>query len=507
MVKIFRLVIPYSFWCFFYTFHYVVFKILTDRKPCNIIAHKASVLRIVHRSEVSVVFNKKSVSSRIIEKEVFSMVSEKRKRVYTSFGLFVFVIAAVTLFGFGVVFSQNVLRVWFGGFFGNPAGEQYVRDLLEKFGTENGIKTEFTLVRAGVAREKIAAAVEVGDPPDLVLDTALEGAGWYTAGALENLQDVFSAIAKRGTLWPVVYKFCSDKEFVWGIPPDVTVTLLYSRMDILRDAGFNNPPNTYDELELMAKKAQQPPQIYGYGMPLGLNDDTETTVEQMIWAYGGTVVGEDAKTVTIKSPHTAQVLETINKWYHEDKIIPPDATGWDTSGNNQIYQMGGAVFVYNPLSVFNWLEENNPEMLKNTALSGPPAGPGGTGHIGRADSFAWIVFKDAKNKDLAKQFLLSLFEIDNYSAWLEKIGGRFYPIYQEVALMPFWQRPEIKLVNDAVKDAVPLGWPGGTTPGYQSILKEHILSRMVQRVVIDAWSSQEAMDEAEGLIQRIYEQF
>ena len=70
-------------------------------------------------------------------------------------------------------------------------------------------------------------------------------------------------------------------------------------MDIL-EAAKVDPPKTWDELIEVCKKLQKPPKLTGFGMCLGLHNDTDNNVMNMIWGYGGKLVEADDKTVALQ---------------------------------------------------------------------------------------------------------------------------------------------------------------------------------------------------------------
>ena len=101
----------------------------------------------------------------------------------------------------------------------------------------------------------------------------------------------------------------------------------------------------------------------------------------LLRADGGTLVDKDGKPA-INSDGTITALTRVQTWW-KDELIPPDSPSWDDSSNNQAYQSKRAVFVWNPASIFAYLDQNDKELLKNTDQAPVPKGKVGAAELGR----------------------------------------------------------------------------------------------------------------------------
>ena len=113
-------------------------------------------------------------------------------------------------------------------------------------------------------------------------------------------------------------------------------------------------------------------------MCLGLQNDTENNVMNMIWCYGGKLVEADDRTVALNSPGTVQAVQLIADMFQKHKIIPKDTISWDNQSNNKAYQSRQVIFVLNPTSIYAHLAESDKELYEVTGLLPIPAGPAGS---------------------------------------------------------------------------------------------------------------------------------
>src|SRR2546430_445055 len=146
------------------------------------------------------------------------------------------------------------------------------------------------------------------------------------------------------------------------------------------------PRKTWEEFVEVCKKVQKPPKLTGFGLCLGLQNDTDNNVMNMIWCHGGKLVEADNKTVALHSKGTIAAVQLIADMFNKHKIIPKGAIAWDNTGNNKAYQSRQVIFVLNPTSIYAHLADSDKELYKFTGLLPVPAGAGrggeGESHAG-----------------------------------------------------------------------------------------------------------------------------
>jgi multiple sugar transport system substrate-binding protein len=179
--------------------------------------------------------------------------------------------------------------------------------------------------------------------------------------------------------------------------------MLVSRDDLLDKAGLKPPPATWADLLAYAKKTQQPPRVFGLGIPLSNQTDSQVW-EDMMKSYGARLADDQGKRVVF-GDYKPQVWEFLDFFTEVWKsgVLPPGVTTWDNTMNNSTYQAGKAVFVLNPITISLWLESNNPELLAKTGHYTYPRGPKGL--IQPVTFGSRSIMKHTKVPDLAKQFL------------------------------------------------------------------------------------------------------
>ncbi|MBV9539312.1 MAG: extracellular solute-binding protein, partial [Acidisphaera sp.] len=294
-----------------------------------------------------------------------------------------------------------------------------------------------------------------------------------------------------------------------ALPLEVDVSPLFARTDLLKEIG-RDIPKTWDELRDDAKLVQQKhPQISGFGMPVSNTNDAEGNMRNVIWSFGGKLMAEDGKTVVFNSAETRAAYQFVADMFLKDRTIPRSALTWDDSGNNIAYQTGRAVFVINPPSIWYWLKDNDKTLLGNTEMVSIPKGPGPNGAIGNGLScWVWEVSKASKHQDWAKDWLRYFFQPEHYRAAIEKVGGRWAPVYPAMfAQIPlFSQNPAFANFRDMSTHGFMDGYAGPPNVLSGRVSDAQIVTKVLQKVIVDhdtvdnavAWGQQQIEALAKG---------
>ena len=225
----------------------------------------------------------------------------------------------------------------------------------------------------------------------------------------------------------------------WAVPRAVNCWPFHVRQDLLDKAGLTFPKN-WEEFRAQGRQLTKAP-LYYYGMTLGKINDTNNHVTAMAWTYGGKLQNEDGSWA-VKAGDKAwlDTLGLIQAMYVDDKIIPPGAINWDDGANNMAYQSEQLVITSNPTSIYNWLQQNKPELAKGTKFYAYPAGPAGS--VGQVDVWSLGLFKNGKATENAKHVLAGTIELKWYNDYINnQLKGRFVPVYQDMIKHDMWKDP------------------------------------------------------------------
>jgi multiple sugar transport system substrate-binding protein len=320
---------------------------------------------------------------------------------------------------------------------------------------------------------KTVSALDSGNPPDVAYADVYDfqvTAKWAFDDKLENISSVIDPI--RGRFAPNTV----ETTFLWD---DKTKTRAYYAFpikqqtmhiqywkDMLAETGLKEAdiPKTWKEYwSFWCEKAQPAyrqksgSRTFGIGMPLGVDSsDSFFSFLTFMDAYNVKLVSDSGK-LLVDDPAVRQGLIGALTDYtqvYAKGCSPPSSTSWKDPDNNVAFHNKTTLMTHNAtISIAaKWLDDMNNESLtpeqratgkknytENIATAGFPSKPDGSKMIYRAAVKTGVIFKDAKNKAMAKQFVAFLLDEANLTPYVEGSLGRWFPVTKVAQQAAFWK--------------------------------------------------------------------
>jgi len=377
----------------------------------------------------------------------------------------------------------------------NPAADTYIGELVKEYGKSKNISAEYVVVPANVLNDKLAAAFAAGAPPDAFMNVSAQGLYYMSQGLTAPLDDVLADMRKvPGGIYENTMPQAVFDGKVQALPIEIDISPMFVRKDLLAKVGLPMP-QTLDELRAAAKAIlKADPTIQPFGLPVSSANDAEGQIRQIIWAHGGAMFSKDGKTVTFNSPEVIAAYQFIADMFAEG-TIPRGALSWDDAGNNNAYQTGRSAFIINPPSVYSWMQANDKTLLANTALVNLPKGPGPKGRVAASiGSWLWLVPKSSKQIDHAKGWLRYFFEPTRYQQIIDKVGGRWVPIYPAMMSMPlFKDNPDYANFGDMAASGIIDGHEGPPSAWASKVNNAKVVTQVMQKILVDKMPAKDAV--------------
>jgi len=194
-----------------------------------------------------------------------------------------------------------------------------------------------------------------------------------------------------------------------GMPWYTDAGLLYYRSDLLQKYGFENPPETWAELEDQAKAIQD-----GEG---GSNSSFRGFVWQgnayegltcnaLEWQYsngGGRIIEPDG-TVTVNNPQAIAAFQRARGWV--GSISPEDVTTYDEPLSLNSFAPGNAAFMRNWPYAYSVTQAPDSPLVGKVGVTQLPMGDGdGATHAATLGGWQLMVSKYSPNQDAAIEFV------------------------------------------------------------------------------------------------------
>ena len=445
-------------------------------------------------------------------------------------------VAAGLVSAVGPAFAQEKLTVWWvKGFY--KAEDDALFAAIRKFEEKNkNIKIDLSLYPIQDMIPKTVAALDSGNPPDLAYADTYDfqvTAKWAYDGKLEDVTSVIDKV--RNNFEPAalsttfLYNNQAKNRAYYAYPIKQQTMHIQYWKDMLAESGYKEsdiPKDWNSYWDFWCSKVQAGyrqktgKRGFGTGFPMGV-DSTDSFFSFLTFmdAYNVKLVNDSGKLLVDDPSVRAGLISAMNDYtsVYAKGCTPPSSTSWKDPDNNVAFHNKTIVMTHNAtISIAaKWLDDMNNQALtqeqrdlgkKNyydlIATAGFPLKPDGTKMIYRSAVKTGVIFKDAKRKDLAKQFLAFMLEEQNLTPYVEGSLGRWFPVTKAAQQRPFWKADPARL-------AVYNQFMSGTTPfeitknfKFTVLNNENVWAKAMNRILNEKVPTDKAVDE---MIARIKE--
>ena len=255
------------------------------------------------------------------------------------------------------------------------------------------------------------------DLPDLIQTTRLHQL--YPEEFVDMSTVVDTSLFEESALKIVGKDYKSDK--ISGLPSQFTTTNFYYNKDAFAAAGVEVPtvenPWTWDELYENAAKIQAGGNIkYGFAA-----DVSRARYDILMYANGGslTVKDGDSFKVAVNSPANVSTLEQFVK-ANEDGVMTKAIWAGGSTDNPVEYFKNGDVAI---LLSGSWNYNSMTTDITKFQFGVMPSPKGTVSQAAIIGGSALAIPENAKNKDLAEEFVKWFFEEGNFKNYLQDDKG------------------------------------------------------------------------------------
>ena len=394
---------------------------------------------------------------------------------------------------------------YWGGLIFSDEANAMLEETIKAWGEAHNVETEVVMINQNETNQKVSAAVESKTMPsalDLGLDLALL---LTNSNQLMDLNDLYGTIGTAQGGWHdsvdgsiAVEKFGGVRP---GIPFGAGGNVLFRRQDLLDEIGITAAPATWQELTDVAAQAQQSG-VSGLGLALSNVGDANLMVS-VLQSYGGRIADDEGKLCTLSSPETKTFLEWVKAAWDAD-LFAPGATTWDGAGDNTAYLSGQVVFIANTGSVSIAAKTDDPELFEATAYSALPAGP--VMQVAPIGPNLRAIPASNEDPDTAKALLDHLSQPEFLGEYY-KVAIYGPVLKNQDSFEAFESTPVLGGLRDLVMNGTAPGFPDVSNTAYADFNSNFSVPKMIQRIVVDGKSIDEALAEAQGQGDAIYAKY
>ena len=382
------------------------------------------------------------------------------------------------------------------------ADEVVWRENTIKFEKASGVQVRTDFVGWEDIRAQVAVAARTGAGPDVV-------AGWAAdphlyADKILDMTEVAEYLGKKYGGWgPLPERF--GKQFgtnKWlSIPMGCGGGAMVYRKSWVNEVGYSAIPNELDRFLDLCRKMQKSGHPAGFALGNAVGDGNGTAT-WLLWSHGGYQVDDKGK-VTINSKETIEALKYAAELY---KTFIPGTLSWLDPSNNKAYIAEEVGLTPNGVSVY-FVLKSDPKYAKIAEDTQHARLPGavGTRYPEAATVLNAMVFKHSKFPNAAKEYLRFMMEVEQYDPWLTKCLGYWaHPLLAFDKSDAWANDPKILPFRDAQKMPYWTGYKGPISSASGAVDAEYVLVQMFASVCSGQATPQEAVQEADRRITRIY---
>lgn len=425
--------------------------------------------------------------------------------------------------------AQDKLTVWWvKGFY--KAEDDALFAAIKKFEERNkGVKIELSQYPIQDMIPKTVAALDSNNPPDVAYADSYDfqvTAKWAYDGKLEDISSVIDPLRNkfepRALSTTFLLNNTNGSRAYYAFPLKQQTMHIQYWKDMLADAGFKEsdiPKDWKGYWDFWCSKVQTGyrqktgNRAFGIGNPMGV-DSTDTFFSFLTFmdAYDVQLVNDSGKVLVDDPAVRGKLIQAMTDYtaIYAKGCTPPSSTSWKDPDNNVAFHNKTTVMTHNAtISIAaKHLDDMNNSTLTQAqrdlakknyteliATAGFPNRPDGKPMAYRAAVKTGVIFKDARNKALAKKFLTFLLDDANLTPYVEGSLGRWFPVTRAGQQSAFWK-------NDPHRLAVYNQFTAGTSPfeftknyKFTVLNNENVWGKAMNRVLSEKWAVDRAVDE------------
>jgi multiple sugar transport system substrate-binding protein len=437
--------------------------------------------------------------------------------------------AGATLLAGAPAAAQEKLTVWWGkGFY--KAEDDALFAAIKKFEAKYPkVKVDLSLYAPQEMIPKSVAALDAGNPPDVAYGDVFDfqvTAKWAYDGKLEDVSSILDPIRAKfepsALSTTFLYNNATQSRAYYAYPIKQQTMHIQYWKDMLAEAGFKEsdiPKDWKGYWDFWCDKVQagyrqkSGTRGFGIGQPLGVDSsDSFYSFLTFMDAYNVKLVNDSGK-LLVDDPAVRQGLINAVTDYtavYSKGCTPPSSTNWKDPDNNVAFHNKTTVLTHNAtISIAaKWLDDMNNTTLteaqratakanytEKIATAGFPNKPDGSKMVYRAAVKTGVIFKDAKNKAMAKNFVAFMLDEANLTPYVEGSLGRWFPVTKNAQQSSFWK-------GDPHRLAVYNQFMNGTTPfeftknyKFTVLNNENVWAKAANRVLNEKVPVDKAVDE------------
>ena len=325
----------------------------------------------------------------------------------------------------------------------------------------NAMQSDIYVVPTFVSREELMKQYTIGavsgELPDIGMVDSPDMASYISLGVFEDITSYLEGWEDLGQFYEGPLSSCKDPEGnLYGLPNNSNCLAILCNMDILKAAGFEEPPKTLEEFKAVCEATTDPDNgVYGFAMCAIGNE--EGTFQFIPWLYGA-----GATVASVNSEEGKAAFETLgelisNGWMSKEVV------NWGQGDALNAWIAGKAAMLESGTWQVAQLDGDYKDSVtwEYAYVPMPQSANGAQATVIGGENFG--VCAGAANVEACVDFLKYMQSAQSNADWCE-VAGKLPVRADAVGLKDFWTADaRYKVFNDSMEFAVARGphesWP------------------------------------------------
>jgi len=380
----------------------------------------------------------------------------------------------------------------------SPKFNDYLRGVIAAWEQENpGLKVRWTDVPWGSVERKLLAAVFARTAPDVVNLNPLFAANLASKGGLMDLGPLLPPKA-AATYLPLIWQASRQDGGQFAIPWYLTARISLSNSDLLRQAGYSQPPRRWEEVPAFAEAVRSRTGTYALFVTV-VPDDSAELLESMVQM--GVTLQDRRQRAAFNTAAGRRAFAFWTDLYRRG-LLPREVVSQGYRRAVELYQSGELALLSSGAEFLRSIQTNAPGIAAVTRPGPPLTGPDGLANVAVMNL---AVSRQSTKAKQALSFALYLTNAANQARFAEE--ARVLPSARQ-ALESIEQglrqqtpaNDQERLVRQARLQSVEtLGQARVLVPATPGVKRlQAILYRQLQRAMLGQLESDQALAQAEN---------
>ena len=389
-----------------------------------------------------------------------------------------------------------------------PAYDKWFDNVyVKRWGEAND--TEVIVDHINQADIPARAAAEVAAQSGHDLFFFLSPPAAYEDQVIDHADIVQEVTKRRGKMKPVARKatYNPKTKKYFAFSDNYAPDPLNYRTDLWGQVGIR--PTSWENVLKAAPKLRELGHPIGIGMSNEI--DSNMALMAMMMCFGSFIQNREQR-VVLDSPATVRVLKFARELYRQG--MSNEIFAWTAASNNQAMLAGRLSMAMNAISITRSAELSNPDLASKISLMPIPRGPHGRFGLEHVMG-AYVIWKFARNKRMAKKFLVDLetkyvgaFENSkfyNFPSWPASVPNIARRVERDPVAKPAGKYKV--LAEIAEKYTLNPGWPGNTNAAIDEIFNKFMIPQMFAEVAQGKRTAEDAAKIYDRSFRRIFQKW